>query len=71
MKCPQCKDSVRFLICATTVRMVGVTPKGEVVEDDGGDILWEDDSIAECTECSWSGTVKDLETGDEEEEEMW
>ena len=65
MKCPQCEDSVRFLICATTVRMVEVTPDGDVIEDDGGDILWEDDSRAECGECAWSGTAKDLEDAED------
>ena len=69
MRCPNCHDSDTFNIEATTVRRVSVDRQGNVTEDDGGDITWEEDSPADCGECAWSGTVKDLETGDEEEEE--
>ena len=48
-----------------------VDRQGNVTEDDGGDITWEEDSPVDCGECAWSGTVKDLETDDEEEEETW
>lgn len=71
MRCPNCHDSDTFNIEATTVRRVSVDRQGNVTEDTAEILRGRTIRPLDCGECAWSGTVKDLETGDEEEEEIW
>jgi hypothetical protein len=56
IKCPACGNEESFRIAATTI--VTVTDDGT---DDPGDMEWDDDSYAECTQCYRHGTLKDFE----------
>lgn len=56
IKCPDCGNEDTFLIAGKS--MFTVTDDGT---EDHGDVEWDEDSYAECTECRRSGTLKDFE----------
>jgi hypothetical protein len=56
IRCPACGNEDRFRIRATTL----VTVTDDEIEDHG-DMEWDDESYAECTECLKSGTLRDFQ----------
>lgn len=64
MQCPNCKgdyeDNLEIL-CTTTTR-VFVDRESNVTgsSDPGEGFQWDDNTPAQCSECAWSGKVKDL-----------
>jgi hypothetical protein len=55
IQCPACGNEESFRIAATTI----ATVSDHGVED-YGDMLWNDDSYAECNGCQRHGTLKDF-----------
>jgi hypothetical protein len=55
IKCPNCGNEESFRIAAKTIATV--TNDGT---EDYGDLEWDDDSYAECTECHRHGILKDF-----------
>ena len=55
LACPKCGQFERFFFDITA--RATVTDLGPV---DVGELDWDDDSIAECPDCEWSGTVGEL-----------
>jgi hypothetical protein len=55
IKCPSCGNEESFRIAATTTATV--TDDGI---EDYGNMEWDDDSYAECTQCHRHGTLKDF-----------
>jgi sarcosine oxidase delta subunit len=55
IKCPACGNEESFRIAGTAI--FTVTDDGT---EDHGDIEWNDDSYAECTQCYRHGTLKDF-----------
>jgi hypothetical protein len=56
IKCPACGNEDRFRIAAKTIAIV--TDDGV---EDYGDMEWDDDSYAECTECLKAGKLRDFQ----------
>jgi hypothetical protein len=56
IKCPSCGNEESFRIAAKTI--FTVTDDGT---EDHGDIEWDDDSYAECVQCSRHSTSKDFQ----------
>ena len=55
IKCLACGNEDSFRVAANTIAIV--TDYGV---EDHGDMEWDDDSYAECTECHRHGTLKDF-----------
>ncbi len=58
-QCPQCVTGDELSISATMNVQARLSPDG--CDDDGGDIVWDETSLAFCG-CGWEGTVNDLKT---------
>jgi hypothetical protein len=57
IQCPDCGIEDCFRIQGTT--LFTVTDDGT---DDFGDVEWDDDSYAECTQCGKDGKLRDFRT---------
>jgi hypothetical protein len=57
IQCPACGNEDSFRIAGTAI--FTVTDDGT---EDHGDIEWNGDSYAECTQCCRHGTLKEFET---------
>lgn len=69
LHCPQCNDSDDFKIWCRQNVTVSVDKNADTMDAQEGDIEWEDEDSAECCECGWEGTVKELYAKEEQDEE--
>lgn len=58
MRCPKCGNFERFKIVGTQLYRVSA----DGTDDAGGEIEWDNDSLAVCPDCSFQGTVGDFLT---------
>lgn len=65
LTCPKCGSGDHIIIQAIKFVTVALTEYGDDIAD--GDTEWDNDSVAECYDCGWSGSVKQLGCADDEE----
>lgn len=56
--CPRCKSGQSIRIAAMI--WADLVPDG--TDNSNSDTEWSDENGAQCSDCSWTGKVKDLET---------
>lgn len=57
-RCPTCKSGWGLNISAISRFPAKLVPDG--CQYDVGDVEWEDDDAAWCTDCGWEGVVSEL-----------
>ena len=68
MTCPQCQDRVT-IYCYPQCK-VWIDREGNVEDSDQLEgFTWDESSQAECTGCTWAGTVAELQEDEETTEE--
>lgn len=58
-RCPKCKSEIRIFAARTTILVYD----DGCEQDDGFE--WDDDNLAECVSCTWTGTAGEAEDDSE------
>lgn len=68
-KCPDCESGTDIVITCEQTHKVYIDEEGNVdFSEEQNGFEWDNENEAECTACSWSGTVGELHDTDDEED---
>lgn len=68
-QCPKCKED-NLRIHHPVMHATDVNRKEEVADSEPGDLEWIDEDRAECLECDWGGTVREMTLEEDEEDSL-
>lgn len=66
-RCPECEETNSLFIEHMVSCITQVGKYTDVEDYEIGDVTWEDDDDARCSDCGWQGRVREM-IGVEEEE---